>query len=151
MEYNSDVGKNLPRFLIAECLSEGPDLTKLSPFELSIPSYSIPGEAEDIKKLRSRQLLVEVNKPVQSAKLLKANVLIDNNIKVDAHRSLNTCKGVIRSRYLLSCTEEEILGEFKDQSVTSVRRICIFRDGQKRLTATLILTFDSSKVPCLAK
>ena len=50
---------------------------------------------------------------MQSAKLLKANVFVDINIKVDAHRSLNTCKGVMRSRYFISCTEEEILGESK--------------------------------------
>ena len=76
---------------------------------------------------------------MQSAKLLKANVFVDINIKVDAHRSLNTCKGVIRSRYFISCTEEEILGGIKDLSATSVRRIYIFRDGQKRPTGTLIL------------
>ena len=92
LEYDSDVGKNWPRFLIAECLSEGSDLAKLSPFEFSKASYSITGGAKDLKKLRSRQLLVEVDKPMQSAKRLKANVFVDNNIKVDAHTSLNTCK-----------------------------------------------------------
>ena len=70
--------------------------------------------------------------------------------KVDAHRSLNTSKAVIRSRYFVSCTEEAILGESKI-SATSVRRIYIFRDGQKRPTSTLILTFDSPKVLYLVK
>ena len=50
---------------------------------------------------------------MQSAKLLKDNVFVDINIKVDAHRSPNTRKGVISARYFLSCTEEEILGESK--------------------------------------
>ena len=86
---------------------------------------------------------------MQSAKLLKDNVFIDLNIKVDVHSSLNTCKGVTRSRDLTSCTEDDILGGFRDQSVTSVMRFYIFRDGQKRLTGTLRLTFDSPKVPCL--
>ena len=51
MESDSDIEKNWPRFLIAECLSEGPGLTKLSPFALSKATYSIAGGAKDIKKL----------------------------------------------------------------------------------------------------
>ena len=58
---------------------------------------------------------------------------------------------MIRSRDLVSCTEAEILEGFRDQSGTSVRLIYIFRDGQKRPTGTLTLTFDSPKVPSLVK
>ena len=56
---------------------------------------------------------------------------------------------MIRSRDLISCTEDNILGGFRDQSVTNVMRVYIFRDGQKRLTGTLRLTFVSPKVPSL--
>ena len=56
---------------------------------------------------------------------------------------------MIRSRDLVYCTEAEILEGFRDQSGTSVRLIYIFRDGQKRPTGTLTLTFDSPKVPSL--
>ena len=38
---------------------------------------------------------------------------------------------------------------FRDQCVTSVRQVYIFLDGRKRLTGTLILTFDSPQVPSL--
>ena len=73
----------------------GRDLTLLSPVALSKAIHAIVVGAKDIKKLRSGQLLVEIDKPMQSAKLLKANVFVDININVDAHRSLNTCKIVI--------------------------------------------------------
>ena len=87
--------KNWPCFLIVEWLNESRNRTKLSPFALSKPIHSIAGGAKGIKKLLSAQLLVEVDKPMQSSKLLKDNISIDSDINVDAHRSLNICKGVI--------------------------------------------------------
>ena len=81
--------------------------SKTVTFALSKTTHSIAGGAKGIEKLRSAQLLV--GKSMQSEKLLKDNVFIDINIKIDAHRSLNTCNGVIRSRDLISCTENEIL------------------------------------------
>ena len=146
LESDPDIEKNWPRFSIVECLDEDRDLTKLWPFALSKAIHSIAGGAKDIKKLRSGQLVVEVDKPRQSAKRLKANVFIIIKIKVDAHRSLNTCKG---SRDLISCTEDEILHGFRDQSMTRVTRIYIFLDRQKRPTGTLILNFDFSNIPSL--
>ena len=74
MKSDSDNEENLPRFLITEYLDEGRDLTKLSTFALSNVINSIADGANDIKKLRSGQLLVEVDKPMQSAKFLKTNV-----------------------------------------------------------------------------
>ena len=87
--------KNWPRFLIVEWLNEGRNLSKLSPFALPKTIHSIAGGAKGIKKLRSAQLLVEVGKPMQFSKLLKDNISIDSDINIDAHRSLNICKGVI--------------------------------------------------------
>ena len=49
LESNSDIEKNWPHFLIVECLDEGRDLTKLSPFALSKTIHSISGGAQDIK------------------------------------------------------------------------------------------------------
>ena len=51
------------------------------------------------------------------------------------------------SRYLISCTEAEIL----DESETSVRLIYIFEGDQKRPTGTLTLKFDSPMVPSLVE
>ena len=63
--------KNWLHFLIVECLDDGRDLTKLSPFALSKVIHSTAGGAKDIKKLPSRQLFVEDDKLLQFAKLLK--------------------------------------------------------------------------------
>ena len=51
--------------------------------------HSVAGGAKHIKKLQSGQLPIEDDKPIQSPKLLKANVFNDINVKVDAHRNLN--------------------------------------------------------------
>ena len=79
---------------------------------------------------------------MQSAKLLKDNVFINLNIKVDVHSSLNTCKVVTRSHDLISWTEDDILGGFRDQSVTNVMRVYIFEMVRRDCLAHLILKFD---------
>ena len=66
LESDSDIEKNWPRFLIVECLDEGQ-----APFALSKAIHSIAGGAKDIKKLRLGQLFFEVDKPLQSANILK--------------------------------------------------------------------------------
>ena len=69
---DSHIEKNWPHFVIVEFLDEGRYLTKLSPSALSNAIHSLAGGAEDIKKHRSEQLLVEVDKPMQSAKTTKS-------------------------------------------------------------------------------
>ena len=66
--------------------------------------------------VRSGQLLVEVDKPMQSARLLKANVFIEVNIKVNAHRILNTCTWTMTKRDPITCTDDEIFERFKNHS-----------------------------------
>ena len=53
-------------------VDEGRVLTKLSRLALSKSIHSIAGGARNINKLRSGQLLVEIDKPMQYVKLLKA-------------------------------------------------------------------------------
>ncbi|GFO26995.1 nucleic-acid-binding protein from mobile element jockey [Plakobranchus ocellatus] len=60
---------------------------------------------------------------------------------VSPHKSLNSSKGVIRSRDLRCCSEEELSG------VTHARRIKVRRGEDKIQTDTVVLTFDSPKPP----
>ena len=146
LESYSDI-KKCASFLIVEYLNEGRNLTKLSPCALLKTIHSIAGGAKGIKKLRSAELLVEVGKPMQSAKLLKDNVFIDSNIKVDAHRSLNICNGVIDQitwSYIMHGGRDRrgIQRSEWDQCQVNLH----FGDGQKRPTGTLTLTFDSPRL-----
>ena len=66
---------------------------------------------------------------------------------VSPHRSMNTSRGVIRSRDIASCSVEEIVDELRPQGVTAAVIIHV-RDGDsKRRTKTVILTFASPQPP----
>ena len=44
-------------------------------------------------------------------------------------------------------TEDEILSDLRGDGVTHIRRITTFRDGQRRDTNLLVLTFNSTSLP----
>ena len=64
---------------------------------------------------------------------------------VEPHKSLNRSKGVIRSRELDGCSEEEMVAEL--DGVVEARHIKVRRDGREIQTNTWILTFESPKPP----
>ena len=63
-------------------------------------------------------------------------------IKVSAHTSLNSSKGVIRSRDLEGVSEDEMLDNLSSQGVSAVKRIHIRRNNELVPTNTFIRTFS---------
>ena len=119
--------KTWPRFLIIGSTNEGA-LRKLSPFAIDKGLQGLAGSLKSVKKLRN---------------LLKSRLLCNLPIKVTPHSSLNSCKGVIRSRDLEGVSEEEICENLTSQGVVGVKRINIRRNNELFPTNTLILTFNS--------
>jgi len=80
--------------------------------------------------------------------LLRLTQLAGVPVKVSPHRSLNTSRGVIRSRDKADCNVEEIVQELQPQGVTAASIIHV-RDGdsRRRTTNTLVLTFASPQPP----
>ena len=74
---------------------------------------------------------------------------MDNAIPIDVspHYSLNTKKEVIKMPRHKRCTDDEILEVLKAEGIIKVDRISVFRDGQRKLTGTFILTFQSQILP----
>ena len=62
-------------------------------------------------------------------------------IKVSAHTSLNSSKGVIRSRDLEGDSEDEMLEHISSQGVSVVKKIHIRRNNELVPTNTFILSF----------
>jgi len=71
----------------------------------------------------------------------------DTPITVTAHRTLNTCRGVIRCRELRDCTDEEVLAALNSQGVVEVKHILTKRNEKLEPTNTFILTFKSPSPP----
>ncbi|GBL95668.1 hypothetical protein AVEN_24864-1 [Araneus ventricosus] len=120
---------------------------KVSPFLVEKGITSSVGEVKSTKKLRSGDLLVEVESPKQAKQIAKLNSLSTIPVTVNPHATLNSSKGVISCGELLHESVEKITEELSSQGVTHVRRITIRRDGQLLNTKHLILTFDSAKLP----
>jgi len=140
-----------PRFLIIESTCAEKPISKLSPFAISKGIQGLAGEPKSVRKLRSGHLLVEVDRESHARNLLRSTKLVDTPIKVSAHRTLNSKKGVIRCRDILDCSDEEILENLKSQHVQEVRRIVVTRDGTKKATGTFILTFGGTTLPKTVK
>ena len=89
------------------------DFTKTSPFFIQKAIESIVGEPKNIRKLRSRDLLIELKTNLQASKLQKSTMLANIPITVTAHRTLNSCCGVISESDLQYVSEVELLENLK--------------------------------------
>ncbi|KAG1713961.1 RNA-directed DNA polymerase from mobile element jockey [Nymphon striatum] len=142
-----------PRFLVIKQTNEDQNksLNKLSPFAINKTIISLGGEPKSVKKLFSGDILVETLCKSHSDKLLKSKLFFDIPVTVSPHGSLNYSKGVIRSRELKDCSEDELLQELGEQGITAVKKISITRNNNKITTGTIILTFDTPEPPTCIK
>ena len=134
-----------PRFLIIESTDPSRPLSKLSPYVIEKCISSIATSPKSCQKLKSGALLVEMTNKVQVESLLKQFFSIPSQCK--PHASLNTFRGIIRRPDLAGVSIEDIIEGLADQHVTNARRIMVTRDGVKRETNTIILTFQTTIFP----
>ncbi|GBN46438.1 hypothetical protein AVEN_21607-1 [Araneus ventricosus] len=139
---------NFPTFFIIKRVSNSCEtFHSVSPFLVEKAITGSIGDVKSTKKLRSGDLLVEVQSRKQSEQIVKLNSFSNIPVTVSPHASLNSSKGVITCGELFNVPTEEILKELQSQGVNHVRRISIRRDGQLLNIKHLILTFDSAKLP----
>ncbi|GBO16767.1 hypothetical protein AVEN_35243-1 [Araneus ventricosus] len=134
-------------FIIKRKSSSNETFHTVSPFLIENAISGYLGDVLSVKKLRSGDLLVEVNSRKQAQIILKLNNLGSIPVTITAHSSLNFCKGVVSCGELFNTPIEEIIEKLKNQGVTHVRRISIRKSGQLLGTKHLVLTFHGSKLP----
>ena len=100
---------------------------------------------KSVVRLHSGDLLLEVSTAAESERLLKTTCFGGIPVSVERHATLNSSKGVVKSRDLDGCSEEEIVTEVK--GVTHARRIIVRRGDKEIRTNTWVLTFDTPKPP----
>ena len=135
------------RFLVISPLNKEDNLTKLSPFRIlnSIKSTGMKNTPRKVSKQGSGCILVEVKDSADSTQLQSCKELAGIQVKVEPHRTLNSSKGVVKSRELQGSTEEEMVQYIS--GVTHARCIKVRRDGKEIPTNTWILTFNSATPP----
>lgn len=136
-----------PRFITIISKEAEKPLNKLSPFVIEKSITGMAGSPKSVKKIRSGALLVECEKKSHSDNLLRTKVLAGIEVEVKAHAFLNSSKGIIRSKELEYCTEEEIKNELKSQGITAAYRIKIKKEQKEIPTNTIILTFNKPVAP----
>ena len=125
-----------PRYLIMTSLDEGKTLNTLSPFAIH----------KGVNGIAGGDIYLTCSKKSQSDYLLKC-VLFGNiaPVVVTPHRSLNSSKDVVRNWELARTDPEEIKENIP--SIVDVQRIVVKRNNMEIKTNTLILTFNTPKIP----
>ena len=135
------------RFFILSA-ADGSDLSTINPFLLGKAVKLQAGSVAELRKLRNGTVLVKTADSKQASAIQKMERIGETRIKVEVHRSLNHCKGVVRSKELSFCTNEEIIDELKSQGVVGCSNISVKSDsGERRKTNTYILTFHTTVPP----
>ncbi|XP_046358068.2 uncharacterized protein LOC124136243 [Haliotis rufescens] len=136
-----------PRFLVVEGLDGNP--LKVNPFIISKAIEGICGNVKNVTRLRSGSLLVECARRQQSINLLNAHHFANTEIVVSEHKSLNSCKGIVRdrSKCLSDMSEEDIVAELKPQGVIAVKRFTRKEHDNIIKTHTYLFTFALSSLP----
>ena len=136
-----------PHFLVMSSTDD--NFKRLSPFAIQKGIQGIAGTPKSVKKLRSGDLLIEVEKKSHSDNLLKARSLANIAVTTSPHRILNSSRGIVRDTNgdLSFMSEAEIVEELSDQGVVAVRRFTVLRDGHRKPTRTYLMTFNSAVRP----
>jgi len=141
---SDDVILNFTRWFVIQGIDDSVPLISLSAFALGKALKANIGTLVSVKRLQRGDVLVQIDNATYANMLLKVESLAHVLVKVTPHRTLNSCKGVVRLRELPSCDVAEITSELKSQGVTDAVIISV-KDGSdegKRKTNTVILTFN---------
>ena len=90
-------------------------------------------------------LLIETANAHYSQRLLALTDLAEVPVRAEPHRTLNSCKGVIRCSDLKGLTKDEIVDGLRSQGVMDCFHITVKSDNNntdRRKTNTFILTFN---------
>jgi len=140
--------EHFSRWLVIQATDDNrQSFNRLSPFVIGKALKCQVGTLETVKRLQRGDLLVQTNNRSYSELLLGMTSLADVPVKVSPHRSLNSSKGVVRSRDLARCDKEEIVSGLKNQGVTDAVIISVKSGSERRITNTVILTFNTPQPP----
>ena len=109
--------------------------------------HNIGQDIQIKNKKRTDNLLVEVANEKQADRIRRNEQINGTLTRSEPHRFLNVRKGVVRSPDLRGMDDDVLLDEWAEQGVSDVKRIFAFRDGEKKPTDSLIVTFELQTLP----
>ena len=115
----------------------------VSAIAISNAIEQVIGTPEEIRRMNDGSILIKVGNRRQSEKLHNIKLIAGTSVTIQAHRTLNSCKGTVISRESHRCTDQELKDWLAIRHVTDVKRIIL---RQKHLQL-LILTFKGDHLP----
>ncbi|GFW33141.1 RNA-directed DNA polymerase from mobile element jockey [Trichonephila clavipes] len=136
--------ESFTKFIVLHATSNR-KLSNASPFLISKAVQGSAGSVKSIKKLPSRDLLIETQ--AQSINLLQCTNLSNIPITATPHKTLNSSKGVIYCPDLIPLPDFEIEEELASQGVEAVKRKTYIKDGKTVTSPLFIITFSKHTLP----
>ena len=139
----------LGSFLVVQPVDDSVSFRKLNVFwpQKQVSAICGPNNTVEIEAPANGTLVLKTTSRKDTKALLRTTIFCEKQVKVSLHHSRNSCKGTIYAPELRHMSEEEILADLRGDGVTHIRRLTTFRDGQRRDTPLLVLTFDSTSLP----
>ena len=109
------------------------------------------GNPQKITKMSKSVLLIQIASENQANLLKQINIIAQQPVTVEQHRTMNHSKGTVDSETMSRSTETEILDILKNQGVSKVERMKRRIDGALVDTHRYILTFNRTQLPSLIK
>jgi len=136
------------RWYIIQSTDPNKAASKPSPFVIDKALKFSISTVKTVRCLRQGDILIEVSSVTQSSAITKLNNLAGCPVTASPHRTLNTCKGIIRCRPLVDCQKEEVFAEMKSQGVVNIENISVKDSiGGRRSTNTFVVTFRLPTLP----
>ncbi|XP_055924689.1 uncharacterized protein LOC129956772 [Argiope bruennichi] len=135
--------KSTTRYMVIHTPST---FNSISPFLINKLILSAIGEVQNIKKLRSGDLLLQVSEK-QALQISKMTTLGSFPIQVSYHKTMNMSRGVLSEPDFIGVSEAEFLEELRDRNVCAARRINIRRGDRLVPTQHVVLTFQTPVLP----
>ena len=135
-------------YLVVKPCDDTVSFRKINVFWPQKQISAICGTADvEIEAPANGTLVLKTHSRVHTKALLKVTTFCGKKVTISLHQGRNTCKGTIFAPELRHMTEDEILSDLKGDGVIHIRRLTSFREGQRRDTNLLVLTFNSTSLP----
>lgn len=132
--------------------TNGANFQKIGPFWIFKEVQALLGPGcPKVETPRDGSCIIKSETPAQTKKLLTITKFCEQPVKVYLHETRNQSKGIIFASELNYLDATEICEGFASEGVTDVRRISNVRDGVRRPTSLLVLTFQTSCLPTHVK
>lgn len=136
------------KFLIIHRVDENKTMRDFSPIllETVLRNATSNGKTET-KFLKSGDILIKTENVKQAQQLVKITGIMEAIIEVKEHKTMNSCKGVVRAYELQHEEPETLLDYLKPQNVIDVKFHTKTINGKTTKTGVVFLTFGVNEVP----